>query len=106
MIKEIDDGGDDRANGIGRPVDKLADEELHFTEGALAELKLAGFAVQERRGEASWSVLFQTRQCSVNGKRSAFVMLRPTAETITTDPVREKILRAYADDGKPRRLAH
>ena len=83
----------------------FSDEELHFTEDALAELKLAGFAVWERRGGTSQSVLFQTRQYSVNDKRSTFVILRPTAATITIDRVREKILRVYADDAKPRLLA-
>lgn len=83
----------------------FSDEELPFTEDALAELKLAGFAVWERRGGTSQSALFQTRQCSVDGKRSTFAILRPTAETITIDRVREKILPVYADDAKPRLLA-
>lgn len=36
-------------NDRGNPPGKLADAELHFTEGELADLKLIGFAVWERR---------------------------------------------------------
>ena len=33
------------------PVGRLADTELHFTEGPLARLKLVGFGVWERRDQ-------------------------------------------------------
>jgi hypothetical protein len=36
-------------NEKGNPPGKLADAELHFTDGVLAGLKLIGFAVWERR---------------------------------------------------------
>ena len=36
-------------NDKGNPPGKLADVELHFTEGELEGLKLIGFAVWERR---------------------------------------------------------
>lgn len=37
-------------NEKGQPAGKLADAELHFSDGALAGLKLIGFGVWERRG--------------------------------------------------------
>src|SRR6266852_165622 len=37
-------------NDKGNPVGKLADAELHFSDGALEGLKLIGFAIWERRG--------------------------------------------------------
>ena len=40
-------------NDKGNPPGKLADAELHFTEGVLEGLKLVGFAVWERRS-GSW----------------------------------------------------
>ena len=36
-------------NDKGNPPGKLADAELHFTDGVLDGLKLIGFAVWERR---------------------------------------------------------
>ena len=36
-------------NENGNPPGKLADAELHFTDGPLAGLKLIGFAIWERR---------------------------------------------------------
>lgn len=35
-------------NDTGNPPGKLADGELHFTDGPLAGLKLIGFAIWER----------------------------------------------------------
>ena len=43
-------------------VGKLADAELHFTEGVLDGLKLVGFAVWERRGGGGRNVTFPARQ--------------------------------------------
>ena len=37
-------------NDKGNPPGKLADAELHFTDGPLEGLKLIGFAIWERRG--------------------------------------------------------
>ena len=37
-------------NDKGNPPGKLADAELHFTDGPLNGLKLIGFAIWERRG--------------------------------------------------------
>ena len=53
------------------PAGKLADAELHFTEGALEGLKLIGFAIWESRGSGGGrlNVTFPARQYSVNGER-------------------------------------
>jgi len=45
-------------NNRGNPAGKLADAELHFTEGVLAGLKLIGFSVWERRGGTGRNVTF------------------------------------------------
>ncbi len=37
-------------NDKGNPPGKLADAELHFSEGPLEGLKLIGFSIWERRG--------------------------------------------------------
>jgi hypothetical protein len=80
------------------PVGKLADAELHFTEGVLAGLKLIGFTVWERRASGGRNVTFPARQYSVNGDRRSFSLLRPAAGDATSqDRVRELILQAYAE---------
>lgn len=84
------------ANDKGSPVGKLADAELHFTDGPLAGLKLIGFAVWERRSGAGRNVTFPARQYSVNGERRSFALLRPMADANATDGVRDAILAAYA----------
>ena len=65
-------------NDKGNPPGKLADAELHFTDGPLEGLKLIGFAVWERRGGGGGrNVTFPARQYSVNGERRSFALLRP-----------------------------
>ena len=44
------------------PPGKLADAELHFTDGVLDGLKLVGFAVWERRSGSGRNVTFPARQ--------------------------------------------
>ena len=83
-------------NDKGNPPGKLADAELHFSEGPLDGLKLIGFAVWERRGGGR-NVTFPARQYSVNGERRSFALLRPTADTTAQDRVRDLILQAYAE---------
>ena len=86
------------ANDKGTPAGKLADAELHFTEGPLAGLKLVGFGVWERRGGGGGkNVTFPARQYSVNGERRSFALLRPISDTSTNEEVREAVLRAYAE---------
>jgi hypothetical protein len=83
-------------NDNGNPPGKLADAELHFTEGALAGLKLIGFAVWERRG-AGRNVTFPARQYSVNGERRSFALLRPVADATAQHAIRDRILEAFAE---------
>jgi hypothetical protein len=81
----------------GNPPGKLADAELHFTEGALEGLKLIGFSVWERRTGAGRNVTFPARQYSVNGERRSFALLRPVADATAQDRVRDLILQAYEE---------
>ena len=86
------------ANDRGNPVGKLADAELHFTEGPLAGLKLIGFSIWERRGGGNnRNVTFPARQYSVNGERRSFALLRPVEDTQATNAIRDAILAAFAD---------
>ncbi len=84
-------------NEKGNPPGKIADAELHFTEGALDGLKLIGFAVWERRTGNGRNVTFPARQYSVNGERRSFALLRPVADATAQDRIRELILQALAE---------
>jgi len=84
-------------NDKGMPAGKLADAELHFTEGPLAGLKLVGFAVWERKTGDGRNVTFPARQYSINGERRSYSLLRPITETSSNDAVREAVLKAYAE---------
>ncbi len=81
----------------GNPPDKLADAELHFTEGVLDGLKLIGFSVWERRSGTGRNVTFPARQYSVNGERRSFALLRPIVDATSQDRVRDLILQAFAE---------
>jgi hypothetical protein len=82
-------------NDKGNPPGKLADAELHFTEGTLEGLKLIGFAVWERRNSGGRNVTFPARQYSVNGERRSFALLRPVVDASAQERVRDLILHAY-----------
>ena len=82
-------------NDRGNPPGKLADVELHFTDGPLAGLKLIGFSIWERRGGSGRNVTFPARQYSVNGERRSFALLRPIADATAQDRIRERILDAF-----------
>lgn len=84
-------------NDKGNPPGKLADAELHFTEGVLEGLKLIGFAVWERKSGNGRNVTFPARQYSVNGERRSFALLRPLADTTAQDRIRDLVLQAYAE---------
>jgi len=84
-------------NDKNNPPGKLADAELHFTEGVLEGLKLIGFGIWERRTGNGRNVTFPARQYSVNGERRSFSLLRPIADATAQDRVREAILEAYAE---------
>jgi hypothetical protein len=85
-------------NDKNTPPGKLADAEVHFTEGVLEGLKLIGFAVWERRAGGGRNVTFPARQYSVNGERRSYALLRPTSGDATAqDRIRELVLEAYAE---------
>jgi hypothetical protein len=85
-------------NEKSNPAGKLADAEIHFTEGALAGMKLIGFAVWERRTGGGRNVTFPARQYSVNGERRTYALLRPAnGDATSQDRIRELVLQAYAD---------
>ena len=84
-------------NDKGAPPGKLADAELHFTEGVLEGLKLIGFAIWERRSGGGRNVTFPARQYSVNGERRSFALLRPLVDSTAQDRLRDLILQAYAE---------
>jgi hypothetical protein len=84
-------------NDKGNPPGKLADAELHFSEGPLEGLKLIGFSVWERRGGNGRNVTFPARQYSVNGERRSFALLRPVVDVTAQAKLRELILEAFQD---------
>ena len=84
-------------NDKSNPPGKLADAELHFTEGVLDGLKLVGFGIWERRNGTGRNVTFPARQYQVNGERRSFALLRPVADATSQDKVRDLILEAYAE---------
>lgn len=84
-------------NDKGNPIGKLADAELHFTDGPFESLKLIGFSVWERRGGGR-NVTFPARQYSINGERRSFALLRPaSADTEAQNRIRDVVLQAYAE---------
>ena len=84
-------------NDKGNPPGKLAEAELHFTQGPLEGLKLIGFAVWERKTGNGRNVTFPARQYSVNGERRSYSLLRPIADVTAQDRLRDLILQAYAE---------
>jgi len=85
------------ANDKGNPPGKLADAELHFTEGPLEGLKLIGFTVWERRTGGGRNVTFPARSYSVNGERRSFALLRPGIDSMAQNRLRDLILEAYLE---------
>jgi len=85
------------ANDKGNPPGKLADAELHFTEGPLEGLKLIGFTVWERRTGGGRNVTFPARSYSVNGERRSFALLRPAIDSTAQNRLRDLILEAYQE---------
>ncbi len=78
------------------PPGKLADAEVHFSEGPLDGLKLVGFGIWERKGGGGRNVTFPARQYSVNGERRSFALLRPITDNAAQNALRDLILDAYA----------
>jgi len=85
-------------NESGSPAGKLADVEVHFTDGEFSGLKLIGFAVWQRRTGGGRNVTFPARQYVVNGDQRSFALLRPAnGDAAGQERVRDLILRAYAE---------
>ena len=84
-------------NDKQNPPGKLADAELHFTDGDLAGLKLIGFSVWERRTGNGRNVAFPARQYAVNGERRSFALLRPISDMNAQERIRDLVLQAYAE---------
>jgi hypothetical protein len=85
-------------NDKSAPNGKLADAELHFTEGEMAGMRLLGFAVWNQRNGPGRNVTFPARTYSVNGERRSFSLLRPVNDTPGgQNRVRDLVLQAYAD---------
>jgi hypothetical protein len=84
-------------NDKGNPPGKLADAELHFSDGPLNGLKLIGFTVWERRGGGGRNVTFPARSFAVNGERRSFALLRPIVDTTAQNALRDLILAAYQE---------
>jgi hypothetical protein len=84
-------------NEKGNPPGKLADAELHFTEGPLEGLKLLGFAIWERKTGTGRNVTFPSRQFSINGERRSYALLRPQNDTTAQNRIRDLILQAYGE---------
>ena len=85
------------SNEKGNPPGKLADAELHFSDGPLEGLKLIGFGIWERKTGAGRNVTFPARTYSVNGERRSFSLLRPLADTTAQNKIRDLIREAYGE---------
>jgi hypothetical protein len=83
-------------NDKGNPPGKLADAELHFTDGPVAGLKLIGFSIWERRGGSGRNVTFPARSYTINGERRAYALLRPIVDAVAQERIRPQILDAFA----------
>ena len=89
-------------NEKGNPAGKLAEAEVHFTDGPLQGLKLIGFAIWEKKTGNGRNVTFPARQYSVNGERRSFALLRPIEDGTAQERIRELILQAYLEhEGAP-----
>ena len=84
-------------NDKGNPPGKLADAELHFSEGPFDGLRLIGFSIWERRSGSGRNVTFPARQYSVNGERRSFALLRPITDSTAQNKIRELILEAFQE---------
>jgi hypothetical protein len=85
------------ANDKGNPPGKLAEAELHFTDGPLEGLKLIGFSVWERKSGTGRNVTFPARTYSVQGERRSFALLRPAIDSTAQTRIRDLILAAYEE---------
>jgi hypothetical protein len=84
-------------NDKGNPPGKLADAELHFSEGPMEGLKLIGFSIWERRGGNGRNVTFPARSYTVNGDRRTYALLRPIVDSTAQAKLRDIILEAFQE---------
>jgi len=84
-------------NDRGNPPGKLADAELHFSEGPFEGMKLLGFAIWERRGGSGRNVTFPARSYAVNGERRTYALLRPIVDSTGQEKLRQQILDAFQE---------
>lgn len=84
-------------NDKSSPNGKLADVEVHFTDGHLAGMRLLGFAIWELKNGSGRNVTFPARTYSVNGERRSFSLLRPVNDQNSQDAIRDLILKSYSD---------
>ena len=84
-------------NDKGNPPGKLADAELHFSDGPMEGLKLIGFSIWERRGGNGRNVTVPARSYVVNGDRRSFALLRPIVDSTAQSKLRDLILEAFQE---------
>jgi hypothetical protein len=84
-------------NDKGNPPGKLAEAELHFSDGPMEGLKLVGFSIWERRGGNGRNVTFPARSYVVNGDRRSFALLRPIVDSTAQSKPRDLILEAFQE---------
>ncbi|PYR16586.1 MAG: hypothetical protein DMF98_28005 [Acidobacteria bacterium] len=88
------------ANDKGNPPGKLADAELHFSDGPLEGLKLIGFSIWERRVGPGRNVTFPARQYSVNGVARSSSRRFRTTRNAPQSRVRERHDRTQRSQGR------
>lgn len=81
----------------GNPPGKLADAEVHFTDGEFQGMKLMGFSVWDRRTGPGRNVTFPSRSYVVNGERRSYALFRTAGDAQAQDRVRDLILQAYEE---------
>ena len=85
-------------NDKGNPPGKLAEAELHFTDGPLEGLKLIGFTIWEpRSANGTRNVTFPARNYAINGERRNFALLRPIVDTTANQKLGNIILEAFQE---------
>ena len=81
-------------NDKGNPPGKLAEAELHFTDGPLEGLKLIGFSVWERKTGTGHNPFTYPDRAK---ERRSFALLRPAIDSTAQNRIRDLILEAYEE---------
>ena len=84
-------------NEKGNPPGKLADAELHFTDGPLEGLKLIGFAVWERKTGGGRNVTFLPVSTRSTANAGASRCCGRFGDITAQDRIRELVLQAYGE---------